>query len=616
MRKSGLSVLGIAAILFAACTPGTSSGPGDTGGSTSNTPAPPPSAASSEADLIDSAYQPEPGTTGGQLLFGDWQEANQLNPYYIGQQTEANVASAVWATLVVFTSNAKYAPDLATQIPSTTNGGVKVPGVNGDAMTVTWTLKPDLAWSDGQPLTCDDFKYAWQWVLDPTNTGLAGGTAGFDQITAIDCPDPSTIVLHFKSIYEGYITMFSAPLPRHYLSQFPIADQVKGAGFHPDEVKNVPVSGAFKYDSLVSGSQLTLVRNDHYKGFRSNKRANLDSLVFKWYGDADAMIAGFAAGEVDVATDLQDSDLPKLEQQGLHDSISAIPALLYEFLRPNWADGSHEDPATGVGGCSRNPAVQDRGTGCPVADPAIRQAIAYAVDKNAINTRLLGGTAVVANSAISPQAWFFSQQPPSTYDPDKANQILDQAGWVKGSDGIRSKNGLRAKIELCTTTRQVRIDTLTLISNELKDIGIESVVNAVDPADIFAGYNEGTKDTPCDLSRSNFDLAEHAFTSSPDPLGNYFNYHSSQFSPNGANAAQINDPDIDKALDEVKGSVDFSVIKQAMATFQQVYNAKVVEIPLYYRKQVDLFSAKVGNFYGNPTQAGPTWNAVDWFLKG
>src|SRR5690348_16357014 len=99
MRRSGLSVLGVATILFAACTPGTSGGPGDTGGPTSNTPAPVASAASSEADLLDTQYSPDAGKQGGQLLFGDWQEANQLNPYYLGQQTEANVASAAWASL-------------------------------------------------------------------------------------------------------------------------------------------------------------------------------------------------------------------------------------------------------------------------------------------------------------------------------------------------------------------------------------------------------------------------------------------------------------------------------------------------------------------------------------
>ena len=330
------------------------------------------------------------------------------------------------------------------------------------------------------------------------------------------------------------------------------------------------------------------------------------------------MIAGFAAGEIDFATDLQDSDIPKLDAQGLTANTHAVPALLYEFLRPNWSAGPF-DEGTQTGGCSRNPVVQDRGDGCPMADAAVRSAIPFAIDKNEINTRLLGGTVQVANTNISPSAWFFADQPPATFDPAKASALLEAAGWVVpagSTDGIREKGGLKLTIELCTTTRQVRIDTLALISAWLKDVGIEAIPNPVPAADIFADYNEATVDTPCSLSKSNFDLAEHAFSSSIDPLGNYFSYHSTQFEPDGANDAQVVDPGIDEALDLVRTSVDFVAIKHAMATFQQIYVEKTVEIPLYYRQQVDLAAATLGNFFSNPTQAGPTWNAVDWYFKG
>jgi peptide/nickel transport system substrate-binding protein len=612
MQKPLKALVATTAILFAACTPGTSSNPsGATGSQTAETQAPP---STTPLNIFDSAYAPTTGTKGGQILIGDWQEANQFNPFYVGQVTEANVASATWASLVVATNDYKYLPDLAAEPATTTNGDVKVPGDGGDAMTVTWKLKPDLKWSDGQALTCDDFKFTWSWVMDPANTGLAGGTTGYDSMTGIDCPDPSTIVEHFKEVYESYLTI-GTPLPKHYLSSIPMADQVKGKGFQPAEMPSVPTSGAFKFQSVTSGQELRLVRNDNYKGFKSGQPANLDTLIWHWYGDADAMIAGFAANEVDFATDLQDSDIPKLEQQGLKDNVAAAPALLYEFLRPNWAAGPG-DATSNVGGCSRNPAVADRGTGCPMADPAMRQAVSYAIDKNEINTKLLGGQAAVANTNIAPQAWYFADEPPATFDPTKANSILDAAGWTKGADGIRSKNGLRAKIELCTTTRQVRLDTLALISNWLKDVGIESVVNGVDPSNIFAAFNDGTKDTPCALSHSNFDLAEHAFSSSLDPIGNYTSYDSKLVEPNGANDASVNDPDLDKALETVKSNVDFSVIKDAMKTFQDIYVAKTVEIPLYYRKNVDLVSSKLGNYFQNPTQAGPTWNAVDWYVKG
>jgi peptide/nickel transport system substrate-binding protein len=614
MRKPLLGLLATTAIVFAACTGGASPSPSEEpSASTAPTEAPTPTPET--VDLTNSTYKErvQEGVDGGTIFIGDWQEATQFNPFYLGQVTEANVASAAWATLVVLTDDLRYAPDLATSVPTLDNGGVKVPGDGGDAMTVTWELRPGLKWSDGEALTCDDFAYAHEWVMDPENVGVI--TTGYD-ISETECVSDTTMVQHFSEIFEGYITLNIVPLPRHYLSSISMADQVNGAGFRSDEVANLPVSGAFKFESVTPGAEIRLVRNTNYTSFSTGKSAHLDSLVFKWYGDADLMIAGFAAGEVDFATDLQDSDIPKLDAQGLTDQTSAIAALLYEFLRPNWSAGPF-DPATGTGGCSRNPVVQDRGDGCPMADPAFRAALPWAIDKNAINERLLGGTVQVANTNISPSAWFFADQPPASFDPAKAIELLEAAGWVDSDgDGIREKDGTKAKIELCTTTRQVRQDTLALIADWLKDVGIEGVPNPVSPADIFADYNESTNDTACALSRSNFDLAEHAFSSSIDPLGNYFSYHSSQFEPNGANDAQIVDADIDAALDTVRTSVDFVEIKHAMAEFQRVYVEKTVEIPLYYRKNVELHSPRLGNFFANPTQAGPTWNAVDWYVAG
>jgi len=614
MHKPLKALLATSAILFAACTTPTGSSTPTGGTTASNQASVAPTTA--PVDITNTTYNPDPGTKGGQVLIGDWQEANQFNPFYAGQVSEANVASAAFASLTIATNDYKYAPDLADSIPTTANGGVKVPGDNGDKMTVTWKLKADEKWSDGTPLTCDDFEATRVWIMDPANTGLAGGTTGWEDLSKIECPDATTSVWHFKNIYEAYITL-GTPLSKAFLGKHTVADMVKGAGFRAEEVKNLPVSGAFKFDSVTPGQELVMVRNDNYKGFKLNKVANLDKIKFHWYGDADAMIAGFAAGEVDFATDLQDSDIPKLEQQGLHANISAAPALLYEFLRPNWADGSKEDATTGVGGCSKNPAVQDRGKGCPMSDPAMRQAVAYAIDKNEINTKLLGGNAQVANTNISPQAWYYSDQPPASFAPDKAKAALDAAGWKDtDGDGVREKNGVKAKIELCTTTRQVRQDTLALIVNWLKDVGIEGVPNPVAPADIFVEFNDGTKDTACGLSHSNFDLAEHAFSQSLDPIGNYTSYHSSQFEPKGSNDAQVSDPDIDKSLETVKNSVDFGVIKDAMATFQKIYVEKTIEIPLYYRKNVDLVGSKLGNYFSNPTLAGPTWNVFDWYLKG
>ncbi|HEX7221651.1 MAG TPA: hypothetical protein VF231_00250, partial [Candidatus Limnocylindrales bacterium] len=161
MRKRLVGLFAGAMIVLAACGTAASPSPSASTAAPTTAPAsedPGTSAAPSDAgtiDLTNTTYEPEAGTDGGSIIIGDWQEANQFNPFYLSQVTEANVASAAWATLVVFTHDYRYAPDLATEVPTVDNGGVVAPGEDGDAMTVTWNLRPDLKWSDGEPLTCD-----------------------------------------------------------------------------------------------------------------------------------------------------------------------------------------------------------------------------------------------------------------------------------------------------------------------------------------------------------------------------------------------------------------------------------------------------------------------------
>jgi peptide/nickel transport system substrate-binding protein len=611
MLKRVLGLIATTAIVFGACTPAasspTASAPAasapEASAPSGSEAAPSASGTVGAPDLFGTKYKDgrKPGTTGGQVIFADWQEATEFNYYYQAQVTEANLSSATQGGLVTSTNDFKYAPDQAVEIPTLDNGGVKVPGDGTDAMTVTWKLRPGLLWSDGSPLTCDDYKFTQDWIMDKNNTGLYAGRSGYEDVTKFECTDPQTIVLHFGKIYEGYITMYPVPLPKAYMSKFTVKDDVAHKGMGAKDMPNVPVSGPFKYQSVTSGAEIRLVRNDKYTNPWDGKPANLDTLIFKWYGDADAMIAGYKGGEFDIANDLNDADLPKIADQG--DQVLQLDSLTYEFLRPNW------NPDV----CS--PKITDRGKGCPVSDPAIREAIRWAVNKDEINTRLLGGAAALGFTNVSPNAWFYSPPPTYTFDPEKAKSVLDAAGWVPGADGVRAKNGLKADIELCTTTRQVRQDTLALVSSYLKNVGIASTVNAVSPNDIFASYNEATAQTPCALSKSTYDVAEHAFSVPLDPLANYPTYHSSQVEPNGGNDGFIKDPDVDRIMDGVKGTVDFAKIQSLMAEWQQIYVNKTIEIPLYFRKEVYLVNPKVTNFTGNPTSQGPTWNTYDWSIS-
>lgn len=598
-RSAVAGLLGIALLTTACDAIAPSPSPGPTRSATS-----PPSTPPAEViDLTGTAYAADAGTDGGSVVIGDWQQATQFNPYYLGQGSEPAVASAAWATLVTVTHDRRYLPDLATAVPTVNNGGVASPGEDGEAMTVTWTLREGLKWSDGEALTCADFKYTWEWVLDKDNFGVV--TAGYDDIEDVECKSDTQMVWHFKAVYEGYLGLLPAPLPRHHLEPIPMDQQTQGVGFRPDEIAKLPVSGPFLFQTVTPDVEIRMAKNPTYLSPRTSKPAYLDSLTFRWYPDQAALIAAYTAHAVDIATGFTDLDLAKVVDLG--EQVSTRPSLTYEALRPNWSDET----------CSVSSSMKDRGVGCPMADPAIRQALALAIDRNAIITKAFGRTGPAPGTNVDPLAWFYAEQPAPALDPAGAIDILEEAGWKDtDGDGIRENEGLVARVELCTTDRQTRLDAAALVKASLLDVGIEAVTTVVDPADMFATYDRSSSATPCALQRGHFDLALHSLTSSIDPRDYYFKYHSSQFEPDGQNDARVNNVGIDVALETVASSVNPAVIRDAMIEFQEIYVEQTVEIPIYTSEALELHAPKVGNAVGGSPVGGATWNVADWFVKG
>lgn len=602
MPGRAAAIAGLLAVTLLALSACQADTPRPSPASAAPTPSPPSAPPVESIDLTDSSYQPEAGQDGGAIVVGGWQEARQFNPYYLGQGAEPVVASAAWATLVTVTHDQRYRPDLATAIPTVDNGGVQVPGVGGDAMTVAWILRDGLKWSDGEPLTCDDFRYAWEWVLDEANFGVV--TAGFEDVKDVECRSDTEMIWHLRRLYEGYLTLMTAPLPRHYLEAIPMADQTQGVGFRPDEAAKLPVSGPFRFESVVPTATLRMARNQHYLSPLTGRPAHLEALAFKWYADPAAVIAGYRAGEVGVAIGLTEADLAALADLGAQ--VTTTPSLTYEALRPNWSSEA----------CSTSAAVRTRGTGCPLADPALRRAVALAIDRDAVVGRVLGGVVPAAGSNVDPAAWFHSDQPAPAFDPAAAGRLLEEAGWTDpDGDGLRARDGLAARIEICTIARQARRDTVALVVGWLKDVGIQAIPTEADPDDMFATLERADRRTPCALRTGNFDMALQSLAASIDPADYYYRYHSSQFEPDGQNDARVDDVGIDVALDTVRSSVQPAVIRDAMAEFQQIYVEQAVEIPLYVQQTVALRAPTTGNIVGSSPVGGPTWNVADWYVR-
>ena len=526
------------------------------------------------------------------IVVAEWQYPDTVNPYFAQAESDIEVSDSMFLSLVDVTPDLRTVPDLVTSIPTLANGEVKM---NGAGMDVTWTLKSGMQWSDGSAITCDDMKGTWQWIMDPANTGLAGGTTGWEDISGIDGGTGTTCVMHFSKVYEGYLYLVAPLLPAKYLQS--VAVSKDATDLYPlTNLKSGVYDGPYIPTDAASGSQITTVSNSKWSTI-SGKSPAVDQVIWKYYGDAASMLQGFKAGEYDVANDLNDADIPSLSgidqtQQVIHDSLTyELNAFNNASLKTKFGSDS----------------------------PTIIAAIKLATDRQAIAAGPLGGNVSVTNNFISPLTWYYKNEGGSTAaDPTTAASMLASAGWVAGSDGYLAKGGTTLELQYCTTTRQVRQDTLALVASQLKKIGIKVDVNAVSSSDLFGAWNDVKADTKCNLVHGNFDVAEFAYVSPLDPLGGYLVYSSTGIPDaaphNGQNVTRISLPALDTAYNTVKGSVDTTTVKYAIYAVQDIYTSSqnTYELPLYARKDVWLVTPRVHNFTGNPTTSGGEWNIGDW----
>ncbi|MGD0248851.1 MAG: ABC transporter substrate-binding protein, partial [Candidatus Limnocylindrales bacterium] len=237
------------------------------------------------------------------------------------------------------------------------------------------------------------------------------------------------------------------------------------------------------------------------------------------------------------------------------------------------------------------------------------------------NEALVGGNVRISNNFVSPLAWYYEDIGGSTKaDPTTAYTLLANAGWTRGPDGYLTRGGKTLEFDWCTTTRQYRLDMLNLIAGQLKQIGIKINVVTRTDSDVFGLWDKVRADTACNLRHGNYDVAEFAYISSPDPLSGYRMRHSSQTPDNaphdGENITRVSLPALDAAYETINTSVDLTEIRSAMLAIQDIYGSdrNTYEFPLYFRKDVWLVNPKLHNFAGNPTFSAGEWNIGDWWV--
>jgi peptide/nickel transport system substrate-binding protein len=615
ISTTGLALIGSAAILVVAC------GSSSTGGSNIS---------------LNSKYSAVAGTKGGKLIYSDWQKVDNLNTFASSSAAISQATAPLWAFTWVFDPQGKAVPDLVSEIPSTDNGDVKK--VDDTHMDITMKLKSGVHWNDGSDITADDLKFTIDAICNPT-ASYGQGTIGFDHIASMDVKDKSTLVLHFgpeltmsakdssgapayrcgltdkltNGIFSSWLgIMWFQPLPKSVLGT---VDPGTWTTIKYFTEKPTVTSGPYMVKDYSPGAAavVTYVPNPHYFDGRNGASffghaAYLDQLQYTIFGSSPAMIAGLASGATDVGLNLVAADIPALS--GIAGRQTAVESgFLDEFITLNNGNNTK--------GCASQKFAQTCGTPTIFkGDKPVRQALSMAIDKNQINTKLVGGKGTLLRTMCLPQWVPFCDASLENYTQNvsKAKSLLEDDGWKAGADGIRVKNGVRLATTIVTTGgKPQRVAEEDVVIASAKEIGMEITKDNCS-TNCFGDFPSGGE-----FATDQYGISVFANNWSPDPDGicSYVqsNVIPTADKPSGTNWGRINNPAYDKACTAEQTTLD---IPSRVSAFKDLQKALIDDsslFALYVRPDVNSYAPYAGNFKLNTTTLLSTWNVADWFKK-
>jgi peptide/nickel transport system substrate-binding protein len=532
-----------------------------------------------------------------------WQGPTIVNTH-LSSGTKDQIASRlVTEPLFTVDGSGKFSPVLATEVPSKDNGGI-----SADGKTVTFKLKPGLKWADGQPFTADDVVFTWQFI---TNKDVAAVTIGnYLDLDRVEAADPQTVRLTFKQATGGWYVPFLGGngmiLPKHAL-----------ADANNAQARNAPYNlkafgtGPFMVEDFKPGDLLTLVANPNYRDAGSGKPF-FKRIEIKGGGDAtSAARAVLETGDYDYAWNLQ-VEAPVLNQMlqaGKGDLVTApgsgVEQILFNMTDPNTeVDGERSSPKT------QHPFLTDQ---------RVRQAMALAIDRDTMAKTLYGQTGDATANVLTTPTNLASKNTSYEFNIDKANQILDEAGYKKGGDGIRmTPQGVRMKVIYQTSINSLRQKEQALVKDGWQKIGIDTELKSVD-AGVYFGTDPGNPDTTqhfytdVEMFTSTFDTPfpqhymERWYSGNPDIQ---FAQKSNNWT--GQNYSRWKNDDYNRVYDQVKSETDVQKATQLWMQLNDIVVNSYISVPLIDRKFSDAKSKSIKGPDPGPFDAVYAWNVADW----
>lgn len=535
---------------------------------------------------------------GGALRLLYWQAPTNLNVHQSSAGNGKDQAAARIATEpLAVTSQNSVTPDvpvLAKEVPSTANGGL-----SADGTAVTWRLKDGVKWSDGTSFTADDVKATYDYITNPANA--APDISAYNDIAKLETPDATTVKITFKSATAAWWLPFTnytgVVLQKAQLAQCTTP-------------KNCPINlnpvgtGPYKVKSFAPGDNVQYVINDNY---RDASAPYFDAVDYKGGGDAATAAKALIAGDADYAWNLQVSPeiLKQVTDGGRSLNITAGGGV--ERMSVNFTDPTKEVDGEKSSLKAPHPFL---------TDPKVREAISWLIDRDSIAKGLYGNAAMPTCNIlpnVPPQT--VSKNTKCGFDPARANQLLDDAGWKKGADGVRAKGGVRMHVVVSTTVNAVREKEEQVIQQAFRVAGIEMEIKNADASVFF-----GKADNPDASARFEKDLQLFSGPPGyPDAQAYFEAWTTARIAQkvngwSGPNVERFADPQYDALVGQLKTELNQDKRNALQIQLNDYIVGHFVNIPVVDRNSVSGRRTDLQNTNPSPWDT-TTWNIAYWQVK-
>ncbi|MGH7368938.1 MAG: peptide ABC transporter substrate-binding protein [Candidatus Rokuibacteriota bacterium] len=533
---------------------------------------------------------------GGGLKVLWWQSPTLLNPHFAVGTKDQDGSRLFYEPLASFDPDGNLVPALAAEIPSAKNGGL-----SKDGKSVTWRLKKNVQWHDGKSFTADDVVFNWEYAADPATAATTiGNYKGIDRIDKVDA---HTVKITFKNPNPFWAEAFCGAatgqiIPKH------LFDAYRGGKSResPNNLKPVG-TGAYKFVDFKPGD---IVRAELNPKYHVANNPFFDRVEMKGGGDAvSAARAVIQTGEYDFAWNMQVEDeiLRRMEQGGKGRVDIAVSGNIEHILC------NQTDPWTDVNG-ERSSITKPHPF---LTEPAVRQALNLLVDRASVQEQIYGRAGRTSANFLNAPSRYVSKNTKWEFNIDKANQILESAGWKKGSDGIRAKNGKKLKLVYQTSINAPRQKTQQIIKQAAAKAGIDIEIKSV-VASVFFSSDPANPDT---YRHFYTDIQMYTTTmGAPDPQTFMRQFLSNEIASKenkwqGRNITRWRNAEYDKLFDTSLTELDPVKRAAQFVRMNELVIQNVVVVPVVWRMVQQAISLKLQNTSISGWDSN-LWNLRNW----